>query len=210
VFRRLLIRLYDWLACADPVCDAELIFAPAGRQSRKIYALELFAAGRAPALLFSVGRFEIRRFADLSWPVPLDLLQIAAPVQPRKRHLFVTYSDRESAVEFIRPGKFGTLREIYALTAWLAAHRDTNSVLIVSSASHLRRVRMCCRSLLPASIQFRLLAVSNDGPFLGRETWWREKTARVIVLWELPKLLVYWSLLQLERLAGHRLVLLMR
>jgi hypothetical protein len=207
VFRGLLARVYDWLACADPVGHGDLIFALAGRQSRKIFALELFAAGRAPALLLSVGRFEIRRFADIAWPVRLDLLQVVAEVPAPKRHLFVTYSDRESSVDFVRPGKFGTLREILALAAWLGTHRDTNSLLIISSASHLRRVRMCCRNLLPASIQFRLLAVENDGPFLARETWWQEKTARMIVLWEFPKLLVYWSLLHLQRLAGPRFVL---
>lgn len=56
------MQLYDWLACVDPIGDADLIFALAGRHSRKVHALELFSLGRTPTLLLSVDRFEIRRF----------------------------------------------------------------------------------------------------------------------------------------------------
>src|SRR2546428_13781518 len=126
-FQSLLIRLFDWLACADPVCDGDLIFALAGRQSRKIFALELFLQRWAQALILSVGRFEIRRFANLGWPDPLNLLQIAAPVSPSKRHFFVSFWKGESAAEFVRRGRFGTLSEIQALATWLREHPNINS-----------------------------------------------------------------------------------
>jgi len=205
---RLLLYLYDWLACADSARDADLIFAIAGRQSRKIHALDLFSRGRAPRLLLSVDRFEIRRFSSLPLPSPihLDLVQSVASVSPRQRHLFVSFADAKAEVTLVRPGRLGTLSEIHALAAWLKAHPEVGSLLIVSSGPHLRRIRMCCRYLLPKSLALCLTASENDD-CLRRETWWCDPKARVIVLLEFPKLLLYWPLLQLQRMAGVRFVL---
>ena len=202
----LLVRLYDWLACADPVSDADLIFVLAGRQDRKVYALELYSQYRAPRLLLSVDRFEIRRFSALHSPVELDLVSTVASVSPRKRHLFVSFVGNQADTALIRPGKAGTLSEIHALAAWLKTHVEVHSVLIVSSGSHLRRIRMCCRFLLPASFPIRLLAVDKVDR-LRREDWWRDRETRMIVLLEFPKLLLYWPLLHLQRIAGARTVL---
>jgi hypothetical protein len=198
VFHALLIRLYDWLSCADPVCHGDLIFVLAGRQSRKVFGLQLFSEKRAPNLLVTVGRFEIRRFANLAWPVHVDLLQIAKPVPPPERWFFVSSGTDVGTVELVRRGRFGTLSEIRALAAWLKRHPNINSVLVVTSGSHLRRVRMCCRNLLPRYVQIRLLAASDDGGFLGRDGWWRDRETRRIVLYEFPKLLLYWPVLQFK------------
>src|SRR5262245_11773192 len=46
----------------------DAIFVFAGRESRKRFGVRLYREGRAPRLLLSVGRFEWRRFADLSLP----------------------------------------------------------------------------------------------------------------------------------------------
>jgi len=193
-----LVRLYEWLTCADLPGDGDLVFALAGRQSRKSYALEMFSQGRVPQLLLSVGRFEIRRFDDLPLPFRMNLPQRAASVAPPQRHFFVYIDNTTSAAQLIRTGRFGTMSEIRALNAWLAVREGIKSVLIVSSAAHLRRVRLCCRSLLPSAIQFRLLAVEEEGSGLRRDLWWRTAKTRSIVLAEFPKLLLYWLVLRLR------------
>lgn len=199
VVHALMRRFYDWLACADSIADGDLIFAVAGRQSRKMFALELFSQGRAPKLLLSVARFEIRRFAKLPLPVSLDLLSIAAPIPAPERHFFVTFEAGKSAVEFVRlRGRFGTLREIQALAAWLKVRPTINSVLVVSSASHLRRVRLCCRAFLPRRLQFRMLADPNENP-LEWDHWWRRRDARVLIIGEPIKLLLYSIVLPFHR-----------
>jgi hypothetical protein len=197
-FQRLLTGLFDWLTCADPVSKGDLIFALAGRQTRKIFALELFSERRAPGLILSVGRFEIRRFANLPWPVPLDLLQTAASVPPPKRHFFVSFWDGESTAKLVKRGKFGTLSEIQTLAAWLKSHAGVDSVLVVSSCPHLRRVRLCCRALLPRSVQVRYLGAAEDASLL-RDRWWNNKNARAMVLYELAKLLLYVVVLRLRK-----------
>jgi uncharacterized SAM-binding protein YcdF (DUF218 family) len=202
-FQALLMRLYDWLNCSDPVGHAELIFALAGRESRKVFALELFSQERAPRLLLSVGRFEIRRFARLPpVPAPLDLLQIAATVSPPDRHFFVSFNNGEVEVGLVPRGRFGTLSEIRALSSWLNEHRDVSSVLVVSSATHLRRVRMCCRALLPRRIEILVLGVPNEHPYLRRDRWWQNPTAKAMVLSEPMKLLGYRIVLPLHRAIG--------
>jgi len=155
-----LSRLRAWLSQADPPRRADLIFVLAGRVHRKEYALELFRRGLAPRILFSVGRFEIRRFSKMSLPSPLDLLKIAQDVPPPQRHYFVSFDGQEMHVEHVLPGRFGTLTEIAALGRWLDANRGIRSVLVISSASHLRRVRMCCLSLLKADTKLAYLAAS--------------------------------------------------
>jgi hypothetical protein len=198
-FQALLMRLYDWLTCADPTGNADLIFTLAGRQGRKIFALELFSQMRAPSLLLSVGRFEIRRFARLMLPVPVDMVQVAASVSPLDRHFFVFFGNNEVEVERVPRGRFGTLSEIRALDAWLLGHPEVSSLLVVSSATHLRRVRMCCRAMLPRQVRIRLLDVPNEDPFLQRDRWWQSRTARAMVIAEPMKLLVYRLVLLLPR-----------
>ncbi len=200
LLQRLLVWLYEWLACAESSSEGDLIFALAGRQSRKSYALEMLLQGRARQLLLSVGRFEIRSFGDLPFPVRLNLPAVAASVSPAQRYLFVHLVNKTSEVVFIHKGRLGTLSEILALKAWLAARSEIKSVLIVSSAAHLRRVRLCCRSLLPAFVHFRLVAADKDG--LRPDLWWRTSKTMVIVLLEFPKLLLYWLVFTLR--VGNR------
>jgi hypothetical protein len=161
--------LRHWLACADSPNSADMIFALAGRQERKTYALELFEQGFAPRLLLSVARFEIRRFAKLSLPVAIDLVPLASPIPPPQRHFFINFDKESYEVERIPVRSFGTLGEIEGLASWLARRGQIRSLLIISSGAHLRRVRMCCRVLLPRRLELRFLAsptkkTIGDGP----------------------------------------------
>ena len=113
-------RLRAWLSPTDALRDADLIFVLAGRVYRKDYALELFRQGLAPRIMFSVGRFEIRRFSKMALPVPLDLLKPAQELPPPQRHYFVFFEGQEVETQHVLPGRFGTLTEIEALARWLS------------------------------------------------------------------------------------------
>lgn len=195
------LRLYDWLASADPTCSADLIFVLAGLESRKAFALELFQSRLAPRILFSVGRYEIRRFANLALPQHLDLLQIAQSVRPPLRHYFVYFADQKFEVRRILASGLGTMREIEALALWLETHPGITSLLIVSSDSHLRRVRLSCRVLLPRSVIFRLLAVPEGNPPMDGVNGPAKKEIRKVVLKELTKIFCYSLVLPLRRIA---------
>jgi hypothetical protein len=149
------------LRLGNTVNDFDLIFVLAGRPVRKIYGLELYRAGVAPRILFSVARFEVRRFRELALPVEFDLLPIALPVPAEERHFFVLFGGGAPEVERIAVRRFGTLREIEALADYLKRHREIRSVLVVTSAVHQRRVRMCCRVILPREVHFQMAATKT-------------------------------------------------
>jgi uncharacterized SAM-binding protein YcdF (DUF218 family) len=196
--------LHNWLSPADPLRGADLIFVLAGRMRRKDYALALFRQGLAPRILISVGRFEIRRFSRMPLPVPLDLLGLAQEVPPPNRHYFVFFHGQEARAELVQPRRFGTLTEIKALARWLDAHPEIRSLLLVSSDAHLRRLRLCCRSLLRPGIELVFIAapaesVSSEG---NRDIGLAEDkytfASKVADLLELLKLSIYWFLLKIR------------
>jgi hypothetical protein len=139
-----------------PCQSTDLIFVLAGRDYRKHYALQLFKDGIAPRILFSVSRFEIRRFSKLPSPVPLDLLKMAAVVPPPQRHFFVLFERSNAQAIYVPPRLFGTLTEIEALSRWLQDHPGVRSIALISSRSHLPRVRLCCRFLLTGNLEISL------------------------------------------------------
>jgi len=74
--------LFDSLVRADPPAHADAIFVLAGHKGRKVFAIQLLERGIAPRVLFSVGRFEIRRFPELGLPQTIDLLQMEQTIPP--------------------------------------------------------------------------------------------------------------------------------
>lgn len=183
-------RLYDWLAASDPLQPSDVIFVLAGRECRKHFALELLRDGWAPTLLLSVGRFEIRHFSTLDLPVSLDLLAVASTTEPWRRHYFVEIGPGTVQLQRIARKRFGTLSEILAFSEWLREHSSIRSATIVSSGFHLKRIRMCCRRLVPEHTRLNFVAVPEESRYL-RGHWWRSSTARKLVLSELLKIAVY-------------------
>lgn len=146
----------------NPRQNADLIFVIAGRDNRKRFGLELFNQGLAPRILFSVARFEIRRFSKMALPAQLDLLKLAQDVPPPQRHFFVFFHGTECHVQHILPRRFGTLTEMASLGRWLDANPQVRSLILISNQIHLRRIGMCCRSLLPRGVEVALLAVPSS------------------------------------------------
>jgi hypothetical protein len=175
--------------------DADLIFVLAGLESRKHWGLQLFRENFAPSILLSVGRFELRKFPNLDPPVPINLLELAAPIPPQQRHFFVCYEADTVSARRIPVGRFGTLTEMDALAVWLRERPEIRSILVVSSAAHIPRVRMCCRALLPRTLRIRFVAVPEDRKGLSRRfTFWRSGGTKWI-FGELIKIPIYRVLL---------------
>ncbi len=193
---------YDWLARMDSPCSADLIFVHAGLEIRKSFAVELYYRGLAPRILFSVGRYEIRRFVNLALPLRIDLLKMVEKVPHRLRHFLVSVAGQQLEVQRISAGRLGTMREIEALTQWLEKRPQIKSILIVSSNIHLRRVRMCCGTLLPAGLKIHLLAVPEEHPGSGRTNWLADSQTRKLVLTEVLKIICYLLILPFHGLAG--------
>ena len=142
----------------------DIIFVLAGRENRKYFGIELFREGVAPKLLLSVARFEIRRYAELPITPKVDLLQLAAPVPPPQRHFFVLHDSQSATATRIPVGLFGTLSEIAGLAIWLSQQKEIRSLLIVTARTHMSRVKLCCRRLLPSALRIGFQIVSEPEP----------------------------------------------
>jgi hypothetical protein len=162
----------------------------------------LFRDGWAPNLLISVSRFEIRRFSSLELPVSLDLPAIASAIEPQSRHYFVQIGSGSAEAWRVAVSRFGTLREIRAFSDWLRDNPSIRSAMVVSSGFHLKRVRMCCRRLVPDGPRLHFVA-APDGSRSLRGSWWRDRAARKLVLSELVKIAVY-KLLRQGRITRTR------
>jgi len=192
-------RLHDWLSPADLPRTADLIFVLAGRMNRKSYALELFHQRLASRILFSVARFEIRRFSNMALPTSFNLLKLAQDVPPAARHFFVLFENDEVVLEHIRPRRFGTLTEISALARWLQERVHISSLMIISSDTHLRRVRLCCRALLDPTLEVNFVASPETGSTVEPRKSRSVSIARDLL--ELSKLLLYGCVL---KFTAHR------
>src|SRR5258708_37088495 len=102
----------NWLSPVDPRRNMDLMFVLAGRESRKLYGLELFRQRLAPRVLLSVGRFEIRSLSNLPLPGPVDLLGLADRIPPPQRHYFVQFERGKDLAEPIRPDRICTIAEM--------------------------------------------------------------------------------------------------
>lgn len=192
---KVLQKTYDWLASCDAPQRSEVIFVLAGRECRKHFALQLFDEGWADTLLFSVGRFEIRRFSDFKLPLPNDLLTVAACTPPEQRHYFVTLRAANAQVERISVRRFGTWSEICAFAKWLNERKYVRTAIVVSSGFHLRRVRWCCRALISSQTRLKFVAVPGESPNFNRDRWWQSALPRRLVFLELAKVALYPMLL---------------
>jgi hypothetical protein len=131
----------------------------------------------------------------MALPVPLDLLKLAQQMPPPQRHYFVFFQGQDVQVAHVFPGRFGTLTEIEALARWLGAHPDIRSVLVISSDTHLRRIRMCCRFLLNPNVEVLYLAAPYSPPRPERMSALASTMDAVL---ELFKLSIYWALLKIR------------
>jgi hypothetical protein len=207
--------LVEWLESlrapllqSDALEKADLIFVLAGHRNRKIYAARLFREGWAPRVLMSTGnpsyiarvlQAELAPTNLLPEPLRTSLQQAAATPSPRKGQFF-TFLDREVwSVERIPVGWFGTLSEIQALGRWLQRHPSTRSLLIVSSGLHLRRLRVCCRQLLPPDCKTRFIAVPAEEVNLSMQGRLPEAQGARRILSEWAKLILYRFVLIFQR-----------
>ena len=177
---------------ADPPADALFVFA--GGQERKNLAVELWRAGRAPALIVSVGRFEWRRFPGLGLPDG-GLVSLVRATPAWRRHFFVLLERGDARARGIEARPFGTRHEARALAA-VMRERGFRSVLVVTSAIHVRRASLAlARAARGMDATFSFQTVPEDRDPYGAARWWRTRNGIRVVLSELVKVAIYATLL---------------
>lgn len=194
----------EFLARAAPMARdgdrADALFVLAGGQERKTFAAERWRGGAAGALVLSVGRFEWRRYGRLGLPGDEALRDAVERVPHRRRHFFVVLrrSGAEAVADVVRVDKrpFGTRHELRALRG-LAAERGWGSLVLVSSAFHLRRVSLMARRIFRGTgVSLAYLGVPGATDRYGPATWRRTFRGVRVIASEFVKLALYAALLR--------------
>jgi uncharacterized SAM-binding protein YcdF (DUF218 family) len=160
------------------------MFVLAGAKVRKLQAWAEYQQGAAQRLMLSTGRFELRKFAELPVSPKPDLIGMAAPISPRERHCCVLFEDGEAKVIWIRKKRLGTMTEIEFLGSWLRENSNIGTVRVVSSDYHLRRIRLCCRFLLPETVRAEFEGVGDEHHgFQSSAKEWGKFWLYAAVLW---------------------------
>ena len=178
------------LATSDAPASCDLIFVLAGRPERKPYGWRLFQSGLAPRLIFSVGRYEVRQTAIEPTPIP-ELLELRDMTPPEQRHFWADFRQGKRSTSLAGIKMPGTLRELHALTRYLAPDFPRR-IAMVSTAIHLRRVRFCCGRIdafRDSTILF--LAVPEEQSSFRQDGWWRHAAGWSYLITEYLKLAAY-------------------
>ena len=186
---RSLIALADFLDRSTPPEPCDALFCFAGRPERTPYAIELWRAGIAPVLIVSVGRFEWRRFPSLGLPSDGGLRDLVERTPPSRRHFLVELRGTDARAEWMSRGRFGTLAEALAIGR-MARARGWHSLTAVTTAAHSRRALLSLKRALPP-IHAAVVAVPDPLSSTPRDSWWRDRAGRSLVLGECVKLPVY-------------------
>jgi len=196
------------LVPADRLEQADAIFVLGGHRIRKIFAARLFRDHWAPRLLMSTGvpSYIARVIESELPPAAFQRLESWREIHETGRQPDVFWGQRfvyvdahQWAVIPIKSHVLGTLSELEALADWLVSHPEVRSLLIVSLAAHLRRVRLCCRRLFPRDCQVRLIPATMSARDLAElgEAAERDGVERITLEWS--KLILYALVLPFRR-----------
>jgi hypothetical protein len=169
--------IYNYLAIGEPPHPADCIVVMAGKQERKSCGVELWRSGCSPRLMLSVGRFEWRKFRELKLDSDGGLVSLVKDIPPVQRHFLVLMDHQETRCFPVRVGFPGTKTEVEAIARFLEG-MSLNSLLVVSSPAHLRRVALAFRHTLRKSgIRLTFVAASESLSFEDpaiRSAVWKE------------------------------------
>ncbi len=183
--------LCRFLAPQDQLRRSDLLFVLAGRHERKLYGLRLFRKGWAPRLILSVGRFEVRQASGLGLEDEADLADLARSTPPEQRHFFLDLQGGSGHAVVRGLAGWGTFPELHALAEYLHAE-PPQSLALVSTSIHLRRVRWCCERI-PFYREKRVayVAVPEELSSFHQAGWWKRPDHWVYLVREYLKLVAY-------------------
>jgi hypothetical protein len=169
---------------------SDVIFVLAGRLERKVYGLEIYYQRFAPRLILSVGRFEVRKMDQLGFQ-HLRLRELAARKAPDQRHFFIDLASDSQRVIPAKIRRAGTFDELTALAAYLGPE-VSQSLTVISTSIHLRRVRWCCMRISGLHQRtIRYVSVPEERGSFRRAGWWKRRSHWSYLAAEYWKLIAY-------------------
>jgi len=173
----------------------------AGRIARKHYGIELLRAGLAPRLVLSTGRFEVSKMSKFGLEGFDELIALRDRTPPDQRYFYWKISASGGSVEKRKLPRGNTYGEALGLRQFLEEDK-AQTVLVVSSAVHLRRVAFTFAKVFrnaPTAFLYCPVPSRLDG--LRSERWWSRREELRYVLQETVKLAGYRAILSMPQWA---------
>jgi hypothetical protein len=175
----------------------DLIYVVAGRIGRKRYGIELFHAGAAPLLVLSIERFEVSKVARFGLDGFDELIALRDRTPPHERYFYWKMDASGGHFEKRILPRCNTYGEAFALRQFLDEGK-AQSVLVISSGVHLRRVALTFDKVFRNSpIEFRYCPAPSRLDGVDKCCWWRRPEDRRYVLQETAKLAGYRAILSM-------------
>lgn len=192
----LLEQIYSFLSINHKPSRCDCIFVFAGKHERKVYGLDLYHKGLSPNIIFSVGRFEWRKFLMFNFSINREFQELVDSIPYYLRHFFVEIkADNNNTCLAVEKQKYGTLSEIIALLP-LIKQRKYRRILIISSAFHLRRINFVMNNLIgDHNIELISVPVPESLSSIKKQNWWNCKEGLKLVFSEYFKLILYFFLI---------------
>ena len=160
----LLVAMGKWLVAQTPVEEVDLVVALGGEQSRQDAAVRYLNQGLAQRVLFfRSDRPEAYRLLKLPDGDAFRLIESAR----------TTYEEALIVRKLFRDQSF-------------------RSVLVVTSAHHLRRARLAFERVFRNTGVHLMFAAAPKGGF-PMESWWKNEASRQAVFKEYAALAFYWA-----------------
>ena len=170
----------------------DCIFVYAGKEERKKYGLILYRTGLAPVIIFSVGRFEWRKFLMFNFDINDAFRNLVNRTPYFLRHFFVELNKYgNNTCSAITKGQYGTISESINIIQ-LIKYRKFKKVLIISSGFHLRRVHYVFTKLFENdNATVNLVAVPDNLSEIHAGNWWKSRNGFSLIVSEYLKLVLY-------------------
>ena len=156
------LKIGNWLSFSETPCNADLIICLTGSNERVQKAIDLSRQGYAEKIL--VTSVQIPSLMGKN-RVPAENIMILSSKAAS------TYEEARLVSQFINEKKY-------------------NSAIIVSDPYHMYRVKWTFGQVLNSQKIHTTFTASE--PSWAKGSWWENKTSRVFVLNEIPKVLYYW------------------
>jgi len=176
-----LVSAANWLHVKNEAVDADAAIVLAGDPSRAFYAADIFMSGY-------VRHIYISRAERLNSFRLLDDLGVSFPRREEiYRQVLLKKGVPEKAITIVGSKSISTVDEALVIKTLFSETPET--LLVITSPYHIRRVQMIFRDVLPG-IEFTVLATPYES---FPEKWWRDQAAARNILLELAKIIFYRS-----------------
>jgi hypothetical protein len=196
-----LLKWYESLTRDDQPKPVDLIFVMAGKIARKHYGIELFRAGMAPRLVLSTERFEVSKMSKFGLARFDELVALRDRTPAHERFFFWKMDASGESIEKRKIPRWNTYGEVLGLRQFLEEEK-AQTVMIVSTGIHLRRVALTCAKVFRGvPIEFLYCPVPSRLDGLCSYGWWSRPEDRRYVMQETVKLAGYRAILSMPEWA---------